>query len=212
MYRENKLNEILEKFPHMYNIDIGSNNEFLVSSILEEIKNLNQGIYDLANMLNIENAEGVWLDRLGHIFGIKRENEEEDRNLRIRVLSFWLSVSKNATLEILIKFLLLAIENEENLFEYNRGNGIINITLNKRMRKDTRDTIANTLTTIKAAGVQINLVFKYKIQIGYLGCGLSSAWHPHLWKYEEELVDRLKQVKTEETDLTKLNVHSLFMR
>ena len=212
MYREDKLNEILEKFPHMYNIDIGSNNEFLISSILEEIKNLNKSIYDLANMLNIENAEGIWLDRLGIIFGIKREIDEEDKNLRIRILSFWLSISKNATLEIMIKFLLLAIENEENLFEYNKGNGIINIILNKRMRKDTRDTISNILTTIKAAGIQINLIFKYKIQIGYLGCGLSSAWNPHLWKYEEELVDRLKQVKTEETDLTKINVHSLFMR
>ena len=62
MYREDKLNEILERFPHMYNIDIGSNNEFLVSSIYEEVRNLNQSIYDLSKVINIENANGIWLD------------------------------------------------------------------------------------------------------------------------------------------------------
>ena len=65
MYREDKLNEILEKFPHMYNIDLGSNNEFLVYSILEEIKQLNKSIYEFSNMLDIEKAKDIWLDLRG---------------------------------------------------------------------------------------------------------------------------------------------------
>ena len=67
MYREDKLNEVLEKFPHMYNIDIGSNNEFLVYTLLEEIKQLNKSIYDFSDMLNIEKATNIWLERLGNI-------------------------------------------------------------------------------------------------------------------------------------------------
>ena len=50
MYREDKLNEILERFPHMYNIDIGSNNEFIIYTILEEIKQLNKSIYEFSNI------------------------------------------------------------------------------------------------------------------------------------------------------------------
>ena len=76
MYRDDKLNEVLERFPHMYNIDIGSNNEFLISSVLEEIKNLNQAVYELASMLDVSKANGIWLDRLGNIFGVYRESGE----------------------------------------------------------------------------------------------------------------------------------------
>ena len=97
MYRDDKLNEVLERFPHMYNIDIGSNNEFLISSVLEEIKNLNQAVYELASMLDVSKANGIWLDRLGNIFGVYRESGENDDIYRINILQYWLMVSKNAT-------------------------------------------------------------------------------------------------------------------
>ena len=212
MYREDKLNEVLEKFPHMYNIDIGSNNEFLVYTLLEEIKQLNKSIYDFSDMLNIEKATNIWLERLGNIFGVYRENLENDNSYRIRILSFWLSVSKNATLEIMIKFLILAIEKEENLYKYDKGNGVIHIILNKRLDLNLRETIEKILLDIKAVGVNLIIEFKYKIQVGYLGCNLFQCWQPHIWKFEEKLVDKLNETKVEETNLTKLNVESLFMR
>ncbi len=212
MYREDKLNEVLEKFPHMYNIDLGSNNEFLVYSILEEIKQLNKSIYEFSNMLDIEKAKDIWLDRFGDIFGVYREKVENDDNYRIRILSFWLSISKNATLEIMIKFLILAVEKEENVFKYSKGNGVIYITLNKKLDFEIREIIERILLDIKAVGINIVVEFKYKVQIGYLGCNLFQCWQPNIWKYEEELVDKLSETKTEETNLTKLNIHSLFMR
>ena len=64
MYRDDKLNEVLERFPHMYNIDIGSNNEFLISSVLEEIKNLNQAVYELASMLDVSKAKKLLIDQI----------------------------------------------------------------------------------------------------------------------------------------------------
>ena len=212
MYREDKLNEVLEKFPHMYNIDIGSNNEFLVYTLLEEIKQLNKSIYDFSDMLNIEKATNIWLERLGNIFGVYRENLENDNSYRIRILSFWLSVSKNATLEIMIKFLILAIEKEENLYKYDKGNGTIHIILNKRLDLNIRETIEKILLDIKAVGVNLIIEFKYKIQVGCLGCNLFQCWQPLIWKFEEKLVDKLNETKVEETNLTKLNVESLFMR
>lgn len=212
MYRDDKLNEVLERFPHMYNIDIDSNNEFLISSIYEEIKELNKAVYDLAGMLGIEKATGIWLDKIGSVFSIYRETQEMDNNYRIRIMSYWLTVSRNATIDIMIKFLILAIESEDNLFKYEKGSGVIYIVLNKKLKVEIRETIERTLLEIKAAGVNIVIDFKYKIQKGLLLCGLFSAWNPHLWKYEEELVDKLNQVKAEETGLTKLNIHSVFQR
>lgn len=212
MYREDKLNEVLERFPHMYNIDIGSNNEFLVYSILEEIEVLNKSIYDLASMLDIEKASGVWLDRLGEVFGIFRGIGESDDLYRINILQYWLVVSKNATSEIMIKFLVLIIGEEENLYEYDRLNGKIKIVLNKKLNIEIKELVQRTLLEVKATGIDIIIDFKYKIQKGSLLCGLFSSWNPHIWKYEEELLDRLDQIKVEETNMTKLNVHSLFQR
>ena len=132
MYREDKLNEILKRFPHMYNIDIGSNNEFLISSIYEEIRSLNQSIYDLSKVIDIENANEIWLDNIGGIFNIIREAGEDESSYRIRILAYWLTVSRNATTDIIIKFLMAAIEDETNLFKYENGIGEIIIILNKK--------------------------------------------------------------------------------
>ena len=118
MYRDDKLNEILVRFPHMYNIDIGSNNEFLISSIYEEIRTLNQSIYNLSRVIDIEKASGIWLENIGTIFGIYREKKEDDNNYRVRIMAYWLTVSKNGTTEVIIKFLMLAIKDETNLFQY----------------------------------------------------------------------------------------------
>ena len=159
MYREDKLNEILERFPHMYNIDIESNNEFLVSSIYEEIRNLNQSIYDLSKVINIENANGIWLDNIGGIFNIIREAGEDDGSYRIRILAYWLTVSRNATTDIIIKFLMSAIEDETNLFKYENGIGEITIILNKKIKAEIKNTIEKSLLEIKAAGVNLNLFF-----------------------------------------------------
>ena len=206
MYREDKLNEILERFPHMYNIDIGSNNEFLISSIYEEIRNLNQSIYELSKVINIESATGIWLDNIGGIFNIIRETGEDDGSYRIRILAYWLTVSRNATTDIIIKFLTSAIEGETNLFKYENGIGEITIILNKKIRAEIKSTIEKSLLEIKAAGVNINLFFKYKIQVGNYMCGMSQTGTTIQFYLEEILIDDIFQNKGYETGISESGV------
>ncbi len=206
MYREDKLNEILERFPHMYNIDIGSNNEFLISSIYEEIRNLNQSIYELSKVINIESATGIWLDNIGGIFNIIRETGEDDGSYRIRILVYWLTVSRNATTDIIIKFLMSAIEGETNLFKYENGIGEITIILNKKIRAEIKSTIEKSLLEIKAAGVNINLFFKYKIQVGNYMCGMSQTGTTIQFYLEEILIDDIFQNKGYETGISESGV------
>ena len=206
MYREDKLNEILERFPHMYNIDIGSNNEFLISSIYEEIRNLNQSIYELSKVINIESATGIWLDNIGGIFNIIRETGEDDGSYRIRILAYWLTVSRNATTDIIIKFLMSAIEGETNLFKYENGIGEITIILNKKIRAEIKSTIEKSLLEIKAAGVNINLFFKYKIQVGNYMCGMSQTGTTIQFYLEEILIDDIFQNKGYETGISESGV------
>lgn len=206
MYREDKLNEILERFPHMYNIDIGSNNEFLVSSIYEEIRNLNQSIYDLSKVINIKNANGIWLDNIGGIFNIIREAGEDDGSYRIRILAYWLTVSRNATTDIIIKFLMSAIEDETNLFKYENGIGEITIILNKKIKAEIKNTIEKSLLEIKAAGVNLNLFFQYKMQVGSYICGISQAGTEIQLYTEEIMIDDIFQNKGYETNISKSGV------
>ena len=206
MYREDKLNEILERFPHMYNIDIGSNNEFLVSSIYEEIRNLNQSIYDLSKVIDIGNANGIWLDNIGGIFNIIREAGEDDGSYRIRILAYWLTVSRNATTDIIIKFLMSAIEDETNLFKYENGIGEITIILNKKIKAEIKNTIEKSLLEIKAAGVNLNLFFQYKMQVGSYICGISQAGTEIQLYIEEMLIDDIFQNKGYETNISKSGV------
>ncbi|ACZ07747.1 Protein of uncharacterised function (DUF2612) [Sebaldella termitidis] len=206
MYREDKLNEILERFPHMYNIDIGSNNEFLINSIYEEIRSLNQAIYDLSKVIDVENANGVWLDNIGRIFNVVRETGEDDESYRIRILAYWLTVSRNATTEIIIKFLMSAIEDETNLFKYENGIGEITIILNKKLRAEIKNTIEKSLLDIKAAGVNLNLFFQYKMQVGSYICGISQAGTEIQLYIEEILIDDIFQNKGYETNISKSGV------
>ena len=206
MYREDKLNEILERFPHMYNIDIGSNNEFLINSIYEEIRSLNQAIYDLSKVIDVENANGVWLDNIGGIFNVVRETGEDDESYRIRILAYWLTVSRNSTTDIIIKFLMSAIEDETNLFKYENGIGEITIILNKKIRAEIKNTIEKSLLEIKAAGININLFFKYKIQVGNYTCGLSQTGTTIQFYLEEILIDDIFQNKGYETNISESGV------
>ena len=206
MYREDKLNEILERFPHMYNIDIGSNNEFLISSIYEEIRNLNQSIYELSKVIDIESASGIWLDNIGGIFNVIRETGEDDGIYRIRILAYWLTVSRNTTTDVIIKFLMSAIEDETNLFKYENGIGEITIILNKKLRAEIKSTIEKSLLEIKAAGINLKLFFKYKIQVGNYMCGLSQAGTTIQFYLEEILLDDIFRNKGYETNISKSGV------
>ena len=206
MYREDKLNEILERFPHMYNIDIGSNNEFLINSIYEEIRSLNQAIYDLSKVIDVENANGVWLDNIGGIFNVVRETGEDDESYRIRILAYWLTVSRNSTTDIIIKFLMSAIEDETNLFKYENGIGEITIILNKKIRAEIKNTIEKSLLEIKAAGVNLNLFFQYKIQVGNYTCELSQTGTTIQFYLEEILIDDIFQNKGYETNISESGV------
>ena len=206
MYREDKLNEILERFPHMYNIDIGSNNEFLISSIYEEIRNLNQSIHALSKVIDVESTNGIWLDNIGGIFNIIRETGEDDGSYRIRILAYWLTVSRNATTDIIIKFLMSAIEDETNLFKYENGIGEITIILNKKLRAEIKNTITKSLLEIKAAGININLFFKYKMQVGNYMCGISQTGTTIQFYLEEILIDDIFQNKGYETNISKSGV------
>ena len=202
MYREDKLNEVLEKFPHMYNIEIGSNNEFLVHSILEEIKNLNQAVYELACMLNVEKASGIWLDKLGNIFGIHRENGENDNIYRINILQYWLMVSKNATSEVMLKFLFNVIS-EEDLYVYKKTNGLIHIIINKSKEKDYKALIERILYGIKADGVNFTLDFKHRIYKEHFVCGATLCGCDMFRIENEEIfVDKILEIKHRETNLT----------
>ena len=206
MYRDDKLNEILVRFPHMYNIDIGSNNEFLISSIYEEIRTLNQSIYNLSRVIDIEKASGIWLENIGAIFGIYREKKEDDNNYRVRIMAYWLTVSKNATTEVIIKFLMLAIKDETNLFKYKNRAGEIEIILNKKLKAEIKNTIERSLLEIKAAGVNIKLYFKYKMLEGSYMCGLSQAGTEIQLYTEEIMIDDIFQNKGYETNISKSGV------
>ena len=206
MYRDDKLNEILVRFPHMYNIDIGSNNEFLISSIYEEIRTLNQSIYNLSRVIDIEKASGIWLENIGAIFGIYREKKEDDNNYRVRIMAYWLTVSKNATTEVIIIFLMLAIKDETNLFKYKNRAGEIEIILNKKLKAEIKNTIERSLLEIKAAGVNIKLYFKYKMLEGSYMCGLSQAGTEIQLYTEEIMIDDIFQNKGYETNISKSGV------
>lgn len=202
MYREDKLNELLEKFPHMYNIDIDSNNEFIVFAILDEIKNLSEGISELANMLDIEKAHGIWLDRIGKTFSIIREKSESDNEYKIRILQYWLIATRNSTLEIMLKFLFYVIS-EDDLYVYKRENGIIHIIINKNREKQFKTVIEKVLLDIKAAGVNINLEFKHRIYKEHFVCGVTICGCDMFRIENEEIfVDKLLEVKHNETNLT----------
>ena len=202
MYRDDKLNKVLERFPHMYNIDIGSNNEFLINSILEEIKNLNQAVYDFASMLDVDTAKGIWLDRLGNIFGVYREAGESDDIYRINILQYWLIASKNATSEVLIKFLFYIID-EEDLYVYKKQNGLIHIIINKSKEKEYRHLIEKVLLNIKADGVNFNFEFKHRIFKEHFVCGVTICGCDMFRIENEEIfVDKLLEIKHNETNLT----------
>lgn len=202
MYRDDKLNEVLEKFPHMYNIDIGSNNEFLIESILKEIKNLNQAVYELSQMLDINQATGIWLDRLGNIFGIYRDLGESDNIYRINILQYWLMISKNATSEVILKFLFYIID-EEDLYVYKKQNGLIHIIVNKNKEKDYKHLIEKVLLNIKASGVNFSFEFKHRIYREHFVCGTTLCGCDMFRIENEEIfVDKLLEIKKNEANLT----------
>lgn len=202
MYRDDKLNEVLEKFPHMYNVDIGSNNEFLVESILKEIKNLNQAVYELSQMLDINQAKGIWLDRLGNIFGIYRDFGESDDIYRINILQYWLMVSKNATSEVILKFLFYIID-EEDLYVYRKQNGLIHIIINKNREKDYKHLIEKVLLNIKASGINFSFEFKYRIYREHFVCGVTLCGCDMFRIENEEIfMDKLLEIKKNEANLT----------
>ena len=202
MYREVKLNEILERFPHMYNIDIGSNNEFIIFTILEEIKKLNDGISELANMLDIEKAHGIWLDKIGKTFSIIREKNEPDNEYKIRILQYWLIATRNSTLEIMLKFLFYVIS-EDDLYVYKRKNGVIYIIINKKKESQLKSVIEKVIMNIKAAGVNIELEFKHRIFKEHFACGATICGCDMFRIENEEIfVDKLLEIKRNETNLT----------
>ena len=202
MYRDDKLNEVLERFPHMYNIDIGGNNEFLISAVLEEIKNLNRAVYELSSMLDVSKANGIWLDRLGNIFGVYRESGENDDIYRINILQYWLMVSKNATSEVLMKFLFYIID-EEDLYVYKKQNGLIHIIINKNKEKEYKHLIEKVLLNIKADGVNFNFEFKHRIFREHFVCGATICGCDMFRIENEEIfVDKLLEIKHNETNLT----------
>lgn len=41
----------------------------------------------MSKVINIENANGIWLDNVGGIFNIIREAGEDDGSYRIRILA-----------------------------------------------------------------------------------------------------------------------------
>lgn len=114
--------QLISKFPNQYEISEESNNFFLLETYLKELLEVNEVLYNLTEALDIRKAEKVYLERFGNIFGIKRENQETDERLRIRILTEMISNGKNATFEIIYNTLELIVEDlGNNLFIYDEG-------------------------------------------------------------------------------------------
>lgn len=60
--------------------------EFVVSSLTEEVQNIENMLFDLLNNRSINTAIGIQLDRLGTILGIEREGlSDEDYRARLKI-------------------------------------------------------------------------------------------------------------------------------
>ena len=64
--------EIISRFPHMYNRDVDSNNYFLLSLYLDEINKVSKCLADMLKSLNILKAKNYELDYFGTIFRISK--------------------------------------------------------------------------------------------------------------------------------------------
>ena len=99
-----------------------------------------------------------------------------------------------------------AIEDETNLFQYENGIGEITIILNKKIKAEIKNTIEKSLLKIKAAGVNINLFFKYKIQVGSYMCGISQTGTTIQFYLEEILIEDIFKNKSYETSIFKSGI------
>lgn len=114
--------EIISRFPHMYNRDVDSNNYFLLSLYLDEINKVSKCLADMLKSLNILKAKNYELDYFGTIFRISRKKNEIDNIYRQRILAEILKQSKNATVETILNIFKIIIENfKENIFVYEEG-------------------------------------------------------------------------------------------
>ena len=77
----------------------------LLRSFLQELDDTQDDLFDLVENFNVDDAEGYYLDLVGKIVGLSRNNNESDnsfrRRIKIRILVINSDSTPNALLEIL---------------------------------------------------------------------------------------------------------------
>ena len=76
----------------------------------------------------------------------------------------------------------------------------------RTIKAEIKNTIEKSLLEIKAAGVNLNLFFQYKMQVGSYICGISQAGTEIQLYIEEILIDDIFQNKGYETGISESGV------
>jgi len=76
----------------------GSNINVIVNSLMEQFRELEEQISNLKKEIQISTATGKYLDDIGKLFNLTRENGESDNEFRARIKAFWPGFSGSGTL------------------------------------------------------------------------------------------------------------------
>lgn len=117
---KDKTLELLNRFPHFYDKTSGSNNYKILNVYIGELEEISKQIEAYYKSINIEEAEGTHLDRLGNIQGVKREFNEKDGEYRRRILSAS-TISTYETTFKAIKEAIFSIVDARHLFHFVEG-------------------------------------------------------------------------------------------
>lgn len=117
---KDKTLELLNRFPHFYDKTSGSNNYKILNIYMGELEEISEQIEAYYKSINIEEAKGSHLDRLGNIQGVKREFNENDNEYRRRILSAS-TISTYETTFKAIKEAIFSIVDARHLFHFVEG-------------------------------------------------------------------------------------------
>jgi len=153
--------EMLDNFPTSFNKEEGSNNKYLFDAIEIALHNVRElALIDL-DYVFIESSTGIYLDKLGLLFGLDRKKDELDEDYKVRLLSLSgnetvLSGTEQAIMNNIRKE--IDVDEDDILFNEIR-NLVFNVDIYITPLIDLSEVkIRSIIDSTKAAGVLVKTV------------------------------------------------------
>lgn len=147
----------LDKNTELHDFSAGSLARSLVEAFYDDLDDLYSELAEISHKYFISDTEGIYLEELAVLFGLKREQGESDDNFRYRIKSW--TETKAAANETAIRLASLSVEGVIDVIvkKYVRGTGTFDIyviTEDPETPQVLIDEVQNKIENIQAAGIK----------------------------------------------------------